>query len=54
MSQDGVHYSLLPQVPDFHRIVVATSRNLISVGQEVDRDDLVDMGWELQNVLAAS
>lgn len=54
MRQDRVHNSLLAQVPNLYRVVVAASGHLVSVGQKVDRDYLLDVCWELKDVLAAT
>ena len=53
MSGDCLHVALLAQVPDLHCVVVASSCDLITIRQELNRDDLLDVGWELQDVLAA-
>ena len=53
VRQDSVHNSLFAQVPNLHSVIVAACRHLIPVGQEVYRDDLLDVSWELEDIFTA-
>lgn len=54
MSKDRVYDSFLSQVPDLDCVIVASSRNLVPIWEETDRDYLADVGWELKDVLPAA
>ena len=54
MRQYRVNNSLLPEIPDLNGVIVAASGDLVGIGEELNRDDLADVGRELQDGLSAA
>ena len=41
-----------PKVPNLHCVVIRACGHLIAIRQEADRNNLFDVRWKLQNILA--